>query len=57
LKIQVQPASNVGSPVFRFSSPIVKSTEAEVLPPLSVSKISKAQPFLKALVEYCKMIK
>uniref|UniRef100_A0A8D0FZD7 Nuclear pore complex protein Nup153 n=1 Tax=Strix occidentalis caurina TaxID=311401 RepID=A0A8D0FZD7_STROC len=27
--------SNVGSPVFRFSSPIVKSTEAEVLPPLS----------------------
>uniref|UniRef100_A0A8D0FZQ7 Nuclear pore complex protein Nup153 n=1 Tax=Strix occidentalis caurina TaxID=311401 RepID=A0A8D0FZQ7_STROC len=36
LKIQVQPASNVGSPVFRFSSPIVKSTEAEVLPPLSI---------------------
>uniref|UniRef100_A0A8D0FW62 Nuclear pore complex protein Nup153 n=1 Tax=Strix occidentalis caurina TaxID=311401 RepID=A0A8D0FW62_STROC len=32
----VQPASNVGSPVFRFSSPIVKSTEAEVLPPLSI---------------------
>ncbi|KFQ20874.1 Nuclear pore complex protein Nup153, partial [Mesitornis unicolor] len=36
LKIQVQPASNVGSPVFKFSSPIVKSTEAEVLPPLSI---------------------
>uniref|UniRef100_A0A672U6Z3 Nuclear pore complex protein Nup153 n=1 Tax=Strigops habroptila TaxID=2489341 RepID=A0A672U6Z3_STRHB len=36
LKIQVPPASNVGSPVFRFSSPIVKSTEAEVLPPLSI---------------------
>ncbi|KFP48024.1 Nuclear pore complex protein Nup153, partial [Cathartes aura] len=36
LKIQVQPAGNVGSPVFRFSSPIVKSTEAEVLPPLSI---------------------
>ncbi|XP_055654421.1 nuclear pore complex protein Nup153 isoform X4 [Falco peregrinus] len=33
---KVQPASNVGSPVFRFSSPIVKSTEAEVLPPLSM---------------------
>ncbi|KAM6281671.1 nuclear pore complex protein Nup153 isoform 3-T3 [Porphyrio hochstetteri] len=30
---KVQPASNVGSPVFRFSPPIVKSTEAEVLPP------------------------
>uniref|UniRef100_A0A8B9F4R6 Nuclear pore complex protein Nup153 n=1 Tax=Amazona collaria TaxID=241587 RepID=A0A8B9F4R6_9PSIT len=36
LKTQVPPASNVGSPVFRFSSPIVKSTEAEVLPPLSI---------------------
>ncbi|XP_038247360.1 nuclear pore complex protein Nup153 isoform X3 [Dermochelys coriacea] len=33
---QVQPASNASSPVFRFSSPIVKSTEAEVLPPLSI---------------------
>ncbi|XP_065608957.1 nuclear pore complex protein Nup153 isoform X2 [Cyrtonyx montezumae] len=33
---KVQPTSNVGSPVFRFSSPIVKSTEAEVLPPLSI---------------------
>ncbi|XP_061305485.1 nuclear pore complex protein Nup153 isoform X2 [Pezoporus flaviventris] len=33
---QVPPTSNVGSPVFRFSSPIVKSTEAEVLPPLSI---------------------
>uniref|UniRef100_A0A7M4E2Q2 Nuclear pore complex protein Nup153 n=1 Tax=Crocodylus porosus TaxID=8502 RepID=A0A7M4E2Q2_CROPO len=29
-------ASNASSPVFRFSSPIVKSTEAEVLPPLSI---------------------
>lgn len=47
--MQVQPASNVGSPVFRFSSPIVKSTEAEVLPPLPVSKANKAQPFLKPL--------
>ncbi|KGL77871.1 Nuclear pore complex protein Nup153, partial [Tinamus guttatus] len=35
-KIQVQLVSNAGSPVFRFSSPIVKSTEAEVLPPLSI---------------------
>ncbi|KAM9573082.1 nuclear pore complex protein Nup153 isoform 5-T5 [Guaruba guarouba] len=34
--MKVPPASNVGSPVFRFSSPIVKSTEAEVLPPLSI---------------------
>uniref|UniRef100_A0A8C4PC39 Nuclear pore complex protein Nup153 n=1 Tax=Dromaius novaehollandiae TaxID=8790 RepID=A0A8C4PC39_DRONO len=33
---KVQLASNAGSPVFRFSSPIVKSTEAEVLPPLSI---------------------
>uniref|UniRef100_A0A8C6ZZK2 Nuclear pore complex protein Nup153 n=1 Tax=Nothoprocta perdicaria TaxID=30464 RepID=A0A8C6ZZK2_NOTPE len=33
---KVQLASNTGSPVFRFSSPIVKSTEAEVLPPLSI---------------------
>uniref|UniRef100_A0A8C7A1I9 Nuclear pore complex protein Nup153 n=1 Tax=Nothoprocta perdicaria TaxID=30464 RepID=A0A8C7A1I9_NOTPE len=33
---EVQLASNTGSPVFRFSSPIVKSTEAEVLPPLSI---------------------
>ncbi|KYO30462.1 nuclear pore complex protein Nup153 isoform B [Alligator mississippiensis] len=33
---KVLPASNDSSPVFRFSSPIVKSTEAEVLPPLSI---------------------
>ncbi|XP_071592494.1 nuclear pore complex protein Nup153 isoform X3 [Heliangelus exortis] len=33
---KVQSVSNAGSPVFRFSSPIVKSTEAEVLPPLSI---------------------
>ncbi|XP_014376220.1 nuclear pore complex protein Nup153 [Alligator sinensis] len=33
---KVPPASNDSSPVFRFSSPIVKSTEAEVLPPLSI---------------------
>ncbi|KFP80589.1 Nuclear pore complex protein Nup153, partial [Apaloderma vittatum] len=33
---KVPPTSNVGSPVFRFSSPIVKSTEAEVLPSLSI---------------------
>ncbi|KAJ6664504.1 hypothetical protein lerEdw1_007161 [Lerista edwardsae] len=32
---KVEPASNSSSPVFRFSSPIVKSTEAEVLPPVS----------------------
>ncbi|XP_068253280.1 nuclear pore complex protein Nup153 isoform X2 [Nyctibius grandis] len=33
---KVQPASNVGSLEFKFSSPIVKSTEAEVLSPLSI---------------------
>uniref|UniRef100_A0A670ITZ1 Nuclear pore complex protein Nup153 n=1 Tax=Podarcis muralis TaxID=64176 RepID=A0A670ITZ1_PODMU len=32
---KVQPASNASSPVYRFSSPIVKSTEAEVLPSVS----------------------
>ncbi|XP_028909050.1 nuclear pore complex protein Nup153 [Ornithorhynchus anatinus] len=35
-KVQATPPSNPGSPVFRFSSPIVKSTEAEVLPPSSI---------------------
>ena len=29
--------NSTGSPLFRFSSPIVKSTEADVLPPSSVS--------------------
>ncbi|NXS51661.1 NU153 protein, partial [Brachypteracias leptosomus] len=44
----VQPASNVGSPVFRFSSPIVKSTEAEVLPPLSQIGFTFSVPVVKS---------
>ncbi|XP_029897546.1 nuclear pore complex protein Nup153 isoform X1 [Aquila chrysaetos chrysaetos] len=45
---KVQPASNVGSPVFRFSSPIVKSTEAEVLPPLSQIGFTFSVPVVKS---------
>ncbi|NXP82483.1 NU153 protein, partial [Ramphastos sulfuratus] len=41
-------ASNVGSPVFRFSSPIVKSTEAEVLPPLSQIGFTFSVPVVKS---------
>uniref|UniRef100_A0A8C3TYR8 Nuclear pore complex protein Nup153 n=1 Tax=Catharus ustulatus TaxID=91951 RepID=A0A8C3TYR8_CATUS len=47
LKIQVQPASNVGSPTFVFSSPIVKSTEVKVLPPLSI-KFTFSVPVVKS---------
>ncbi|NXV26752.1 NU153 protein, partial [Rissa tridactyla] len=39
---------NVGSPVFRFSSPIVKSTEAEVLPPLSQIGFTFSVPVVKS---------
>ncbi|XP_054671415.1 nuclear pore complex protein Nup153 isoform X5 [Grus americana] len=45
---KVQPASNVGSPVFRFSSPIVKSTEAEVLPPLPQIGFTFSIPVVKS---------
>ncbi|XP_042662551.1 nuclear pore complex protein Nup153 isoform X4 [Tyto alba] len=45
---KVQSASNVGSPVFRFSSPIVKSTEAEVLPPLSQIGFTFSVPVVKS---------
>uniref|UniRef100_A0A6J0V4N5 Nuclear pore complex protein Nup153 n=1 Tax=Pogona vitticeps TaxID=103695 RepID=A0A6J0V4N5_9SAUR len=45
---KVQPASNAGSPVFRFSSPIVKSTEAEVLPPVSVGGFKFSVPVAKS---------
>ncbi|XP_054840930.1 nuclear pore complex protein Nup153 isoform X2 [Eublepharis macularius] len=45
---KVQPASNASSPVFRFSSPIVKSTEAEVLPPLSISGFKFSVPVAKS---------
>ncbi|NXE33376.1 NU153 protein, partial [Ptilorrhoa leucosticta] len=44
----VQPASNVGSPTFVFSSPIVKSTEVEVLPPLSQIKFTFSVPVVKS---------
>ncbi|NXN06519.1 NU153 protein, partial [Indicator maculatus] len=45
---QIQPSSNVGSPVFRFSSPIVKSTEAEVLPSLSQIGFTFSVPVVKS---------
>ncbi|XP_062952784.1 nuclear pore complex protein Nup153 isoform X2 [Cynocephalus volans] len=35
-KVQMTSPSSTGSPMFRFSSPIVKSTEADVLPPSSI---------------------
>ncbi|XP_050163423.1 nuclear pore complex protein Nup153 isoform X2 [Myiozetetes cayanensis] len=44
---KVQPSSNVGSPMFVFSSPIVKSTEVEVLPPLSI-KFTFSVPVAKS---------
>ncbi|NXJ77724.1 NU153 protein, partial [Trogon melanurus] len=44
----VPPTSNVGSPVFRFSSPIVKSTEAEVLPSLSQIGFTFSVPVVKS---------
>ena len=36
-QVQMTSPNNTNSPMFRFSSPIVKSTEADVLPPPSVS--------------------
>ncbi|NXW80735.1 NU153 protein, partial [Hirundo rustica] len=41
-------SSNVGSPTFVFSSPIVKSTEVEVLPPLSQIKFTFSVPVVKS---------
>ncbi|XP_060045306.1 nuclear pore complex protein Nup153 isoform X1 [Erinaceus europaeus] len=35
-KLQMTSPNSPGSPMFRFSSPIVKSTEADVLPPSSI---------------------
>ncbi|XP_006860860.1 PREDICTED: nuclear pore complex protein Nup153 isoform X2 [Chrysochloris asiatica] len=35
-KVQISSPGSSGSPMFRFSSPIVKSTEADVLPPSSI---------------------
>ncbi|NXY04582.1 NU153 protein, partial [Pteruthius melanotis] len=39
---------NVGSPTFVFSSPIVKSTEVEMLPPLSQIKFTFSVPVVKS---------
>ncbi|NXD24083.1 NU153 protein, partial [Spelaeornis formosus] len=41
-------SGNVGSPTFVFSSPIVKSTEVEVLPPLSQMKFTFSVPVVKS---------
>ncbi|NXV67558.1 NU153 protein, partial [Molothrus ater] len=41
-------SSNVGSPTFVFSSPIVKSTEVEVLPPSSQIKFTFSVPVVKS---------
>ncbi|XP_053252839.1 nuclear pore complex protein Nup153 isoform X10 [Podarcis raffonei] len=45
---KVQPASNASSPVYRFSSPIVKSTEAEVLPSVSAGAFKFSVPVAKS---------
>ncbi|NXF76733.1 NU153 protein, partial [Sclerurus mexicanus] len=47
-KVNLLLASNVGSPMFVFSSPIVKSTEVEVLPPLSQMKFTFSVPVVKS---------
>ncbi|NXV14389.1 NU153 protein, partial [Cepphus grylle] len=47
-KVKLCCTFNVGSPVFRFSSPIVKSTEAEVLPPLSQIGFTFSVPVVKS---------
>ncbi|NXW55980.1 NU153 protein, partial [Eurystomus gularis] len=47
-KVSLCCVFNVGSPVFRFSSPIVKSTEAEVLPPLSQIGFTFSVPVVKS---------
>ncbi|NWV62689.1 NU153 protein, partial [Malurus elegans] len=41
-------SSDVGSPEFVFSSPIVKSTEVEMLPPLSQIKFTFSVPVVKS---------
>ncbi|NXI59473.1 NU153 protein, partial [Chloroceryle aenea] len=47
-KVSLCCVFSVGSPVFRFSSPIVKSTEAEVLPPLSQIGFTFSVPVVKS---------
>ncbi|NXA61301.1 NU153 protein, partial [Mohoua ochrocephala] len=47
-KVRLCCIFNVGSPTFVFSSPIVKSTEVEVLPPLSQIKFTFSVPVVKS---------
>ncbi|NWW18678.1 NU153 protein, partial [Falcunculus frontatus] len=47
-KVNLCSIFNVGSPTFVFSSPIVKSTEVEVLPPLSQIKFTFSVPVVKS---------
>ncbi|NXL21938.1 NU153 protein, partial [Setophaga kirtlandii] len=47
-KVNLSCILNVGSPTFVFSSPIVKSTEVEVLPPLSQIKFTFSVPVVKS---------
>ncbi|NWZ45127.1 NU153 protein, partial [Brachypodius atriceps] len=47
-KVNLGCILNVGSPTFVFSSPIVKSTEVEVLPPLSQMKFTFSVPVVKS---------
>ncbi|NWW59082.1 NU153 protein, partial [Ifrita kowaldi] len=47
-KVNLCCVFNVGSPTFVFSSPIVKSTEVEVLPPLSQIKFTFSVPVVKS---------
>ncbi|NXO29401.1 NU153 protein, partial [Cisticola juncidis] len=47
-KVNLCCVLNVGSPTFVFSSPIVKSTEVEVLPPLSQIKFTFSVPVVKS---------
>ncbi|NWW06696.1 NU153 protein, partial [Oreocharis arfaki] len=47
-KVNICCIFNVGSPAFVFSSPIVKSTEVEVLPPLSQIKFTFSVPVVKS---------
>ncbi|NWZ70967.1 NU153 protein, partial [Acrocephalus arundinaceus] len=47
-KVNLRCILNVGSPTFVFSSPIVKSTKVEVLPPLSQMKFTFSVPVVKS---------
>ncbi|NXT44966.1 NU153 protein, partial [Pelecanoides urinatrix] len=47
-KVNLCCISNVGSPVFRFSSPVLKSTEVVMLPPLSQIGFTFSVPVVKS---------